>query len=467
MRVGQIRILAWAIAFVVAAVVFWTSGTGERHGAALPRPELQAAATSSPPALFPSDGPAQVMPASPSESRTQAHTAMIDPQLRTAHVIREPMVRITEPELTSARPYQLKLRTHPPQQTSQLPLDVLLKEPGREDAPVGPRVSKDMSGEVPSKSPPPSPLPIMASANPAMQPVNAAAQQHVVRGFSLGDKAAVYAARTEFIQALRTIAQAVDAQAGLAPQDPQSCSLALVRGLQALTEADDFAPSGSRLDGNLDLSAIIAAHRTPACKGRKPTSQLAALQVYFDFARDELQRASATSPVGSQALAGLGKSYTVTTEKNQSRLAPAKAMVFHQAAVAADSRNHLAANELGVLLAKHGQWEPAKQSFLQSLRVQADASTWQNLAAVHLQLGERELAELAEQERQLLLGKSAGDPLPSIDGQPTVQWVDPKAFAGPPEDALSSPKSSSEPPAQKPAASASQKSDPKSWLKFK
>ena len=177
------------------------------------------------------------------------------------------------------------------------------------------------------------------------------------------------------------------------------------------------------------------------------------MQVYFDFARDELQRAAATSPVASQALAGLGKSYTVTTEKNQTRLAPAKAMVFHQAAVAADSADHLAANELGVLLAKHGQWEPAKQFFLQSLRTQADASTWQNLAAVHLQLGERDLAQLAEQERQLLLGKPASDPIASANGKPTVQWVDPKAFKEPPEDALSSPKSSPSAAGQKPSGS--------------
>jgi tetratricopeptide (TPR) repeat protein len=467
MRVGQIRILAWAIAFVLAAVVFLTSGNGGRHGEALPHSELPSGTTTSPPALFPSDGAAGMRPVPPKENSAKVHTSLSDSQLRTAHVIREPRPEMTEPELTWATPYQLKPRTNPSHPASQLPLDALLREPAREDAPVGPRVSKNMANEPTSKGPPPSPLPIMGGVNPAMQPVNAVARQHVVRGFSLGDKAAVYAARTEFIQALRTIAQAVDAQAGLSPQDTQSCSLALVRGLQALSEADDFAPSGSRLDGNLDLGAIIAAHHTPACKRQKPASQLAALQIYFDFARDELQRAAATSPVASQALAGLGKSYTVTTEKNQNRLAPAKAMVFHQAAVTADSRNHLAANELGVLLAKHGQWELAKQFFLQSLRTQPDPSTWQNLAAVHLQLGERDLAQLAEQERQLLLGKSASDSIPSVDGKPTVQWVDPKAFAGPPEDVLAPPRSTAAAPVPKPSASAAQKSDPKVWSNFK
>jgi tetratricopeptide (TPR) repeat protein len=376
------------------------------------------------------------------------------------------MVRATEPELTSATPYQLKSKPGAVATPPGIPLDVLLKTPPREDAQVAPPVAGDLGSERSGHGSPPAPFPIASSANPAMQPVNAAAQKHVVRGFALGDKGAVYAARTEFIQALRTIAQALDAQAGLAPKDAQSCSFALVRGLQALTEADDFAPAGSRLDGDLDLDAIIGGHRTPACKGHRPASQLAAVQSYLDFARSEFERAAAGNVIASQALTGLGKSYTASTEKNASRLTPAKAMVFHQAAVAADPGNHLAANELGVLLAKHGQWEPAKQAFLQSLRVQSDASTWQNLAAVHMELGERELAQLAEQERQILLGKAASENIPSVDGTPTVRWVEPQAFAGPPEDALSLPNATLQ-PTPKPPASSAIRSDPKSWLKLK
>ena len=271
--------------------------------------------------------------------------------------------------------------------------------------------------------------------NPAMEPVNNVAREHVQRGFALGEKSAVYAARREFIQALRAITQAVDAQAGLGPKDPQSCSQALARGLNALTEADDLAPEGSRLDGDLDLAAIIDAHRTPACKHRQNIAQLAAMQAYFDFARQELTRAAASNPIASQALAGLGKTYTSGTAQASHRLGNAKAMVFHQAAISTDAGNHLAANELGVLMAKYGQWETAKQSLLTSLRTKRDAATWQNLATVHARLGENELAQLAEQERQLLLGNKLTNVVSAVDGSPTVQWVDPQAFAGPPEDA--------------------------------
>lgn len=463
MRVGQIRILAWAFALVSASLLFLCSRA--REGQTSHRSIRPPAATteSSPPALLPSDAStAAAIPLPQAAYSAESHTTAGDPQLRIAHIAPEPMTPSSEPELTSAKPYGLDQHAPPHKSAPELPLDVLLKEPPREHAPVEPRVSKDPSSDLALTPPRPSPLPILATSNPAMQPVNAVARQHVVRGFSLGDKAAVYAARTEFIQALRTIAQAVDAQAGLAPQDPQSCSMALVRGLQALSEADDFAPAGSRLDGNLDLSAMIQAHRTPACKHDPPASQLAALQAYLDYARGELQRAAVASPTASQALTGLGKSYTVATEKNQGRLAPAKAMVFHQAAVATDARNHLSANELGVLLAKHGQWEPAKQSFLHSLRVRADAAAWQNLAAVHRQLGELELARLADREFEMLSDKSSDGDAPSIDGRPTVQWVDAKAFAGPPEDRLPAAQAD-----RKEARSTAKSSEPKSWLKLK
>lgn len=464
MRVGQIRVLGWGVMLAVAAVIMLKSG-GARpmRSTASPRRPAAATARNSPPRLFQTDGHAGIKPIPLAENAAATSKKVRDSELRTAHVIREPGApATTEPELTLAAPYQLKDRREQNVPPRQIPLDLLLNEPRREEAPVGPRVSQEVPSEPASGSPPPAPLPIMSSDNPAMQPVNEAAREHVLRGFSLGDKAAIYAARTEFIQALRTIAQALDAQAGLPPKDPQSCSLALVRGLQALNEADDFAPAGSRLDGTLDLAAIIAAHRTPACKGHKPASQLAAMQAYFDFAQVELQRAAAANSIASQALTGLGKSYTVTTEKNHGRLASAKAMVFHQAAVSADPHNHLAANELGVLLAKHGLWEPAKEAFLQSLRVHSDASAWQNLTAIHLKLGEHDLAQLADHERRLLLNLPSSGTTSTVGGAPTVQWVDPRAFAGPPEDVLPAP----QPAAQDPA-SAAQKPGSKSWLRWK
>jgi tetratricopeptide (TPR) repeat protein len=474
MRVGQIRILAWGFALVVlTTLVLLSSSSRQANERTTLATRTASAEEQQAPQLFHSDGPAEMLaevPARPQERSTDRPRPVRDSQLREANVIWEPGASSSEsePELSLPTPYALNdPRGETPVAPPQVPLDVMLDEPRREEVPIKPRVSQEIPSEPEFASPPPFPLPIISSSNPAMQPVNAAAREHVLKGFALGERAAIYAARTEFIEALRTIAQALDAQAGLQPKDPQSCSQALVRGLQALTEADDFAPEGRRLDGDLDLGAIIAAHRTPVGKQHKPASQLAAMQAYFNFAREELQRAAAANSIASQALTGLGKSYTVPTEKNPGRLASAKAMVFHQAAVGADPRNHLAANELGVLLAKHGQWEPAKQAFLQSLRVQADASAWQNLANIHQQLGESELAALALSERQILIGRSPSDSPTTIDGTPTVQWVDPKAFAGPPEDVQPQPRPATRTAKKTTPSKPAKTTNSKSWLPWK
>jgi tetratricopeptide (TPR) repeat protein len=465
MSVAKIRLLAWGLAMALVVLALLRQDDNPPHS----RGRRSRGSDSEPqtaPRLFEEESSATeitngITPAGPLAETAPEEVASLEVPRKASHVIHEP-VRMEpagqEPtlELNGPSTNSSVLR----QNRSPDPL----KDAAPEVAPLEPRAAQEMNSDDDSPVEAPAPLPKTPAARADMQPVNALARLHVVRGFSLGDRAAIYAARTEFIQALRTIAQALDAQAGLTPKDPQSCSQAIVRGLHALSEVDDFAPTGSRLDGDLDLTAIIAAHRTSACKQHPPASQLAALQAYFDYARDELQRAAAGNPVASQALVGLGKSYTATSEKNPSPLASAKAIVFHQAALAADPANHLAGNELGVLLARHGQWEPAKQALLQSLRVQRDPAAWQNLAAIHKQLGENDLAQLALQEQQMMKAKSTDLSPTDIDGTPIVQWVDPKAFAGPPEDA--------EPAAGRTAArsipkTAKPQPGAKSWLPWK
>jgi uncharacterized protein HemY len=100
--------------------------------------------------------------------------------------------------------------------------------------------------------------------------------------------------------------------------------------------------------------------------------------------------------------------------------------VFYQAALAVDPGNFLAANELGVLLARYGQWQDARRALLASLSIQPHAEGWHNLAIVHRRLGEIELARLAENERQLLVGKP-GPRKPA--GGPEIQWHEPQQFA--------------------------------------
>lgn len=498
MRVVRMRIMAWGIVLAVVTILIVGSRGRQTNRVVAVRPAgVELTPVEAPPRLFRLDEPVEQVPVEtpqPASRNVQRDTTVdIDdepirelppaqrvakeqPNIQKANVIREPrgeLAVIREPERKPLSGYALDAKHAAP---PPVPMELLLAAPERAEAPVEPRVSQEMpSRPQPTfESLPPAPLPTISTDNPAMQPVHDVAHKHVQRGFSLGERNALYAARTEFIQALRTVAQAVDAQAGLPPKDPQACSQALVRGLEALTEADDFAPPGSRLDGDLDLQAIIAAHRTPACKNAPPTTQLAALQAYFDYAGQQLSRAAAGSPVASQALTGLGKTYTTGKEAEADRLSGAKAMVFHQAAVATDEQNHLASNELGVLLAKYGQWEAAKQSFTQSLRVRADAAAWQNLAAVHGKLGEQELARLALQERDLLTQGKLPNSYSGLDGSPTVKWVDPKAFAGPPEEAqIPAKQIASQTAAKQPnnttksPAGTAQKSDPWAWLPWR
>jgi tetratricopeptide (TPR) repeat protein len=487
MPTDRIRIIAWGVALAIFAAFFAVNRgqrpperTAEREPPSAPR-SLAAPVAVAPLATIRAPrmaGAIEPIPftennfgAPPAPQLTLQETPEPTPQ---GHVIREPGVpthsqAIREPSRNDLPQQDLVIS---PAAESGLhnSLEMLLTEPRREESQLAPPVANDLSSEPELLGPTQvAPLPL-GPDHPAMRPVNDLARKHVERGFSLGDRGALYAARTEFTQALRTVAQAVDAQAGLGPQDPASCSQALVLGLQALTEANDFLPPGGRLDGEIDLAALVAAHRTPICRENKPKSQLAAMQLYFDYARDQLTRAAASNVVASQALTGLGKSYTTGKEASTDRLSGAKAMVFHQAAVASDGRNHLASNELGVLLASYGQWREAKQAFTQSLRVMPDPATWQNLAAIHQQLGERELAQLALQERQLLTANRLPNALSGLDGSATVRWVEPQAFGGPPEDApqlLVQP--SVAPPAaeNRPPAVVAGKSDPWSWLPWR
>lgn len=497
MSMGRVRIIAWLMTLGALALVAIRSGSS-RPSAPEVSPQAQVPTSAEPPQLFRLAGPLEPVPAmrNPSEPRSaQNVNHSTAPQSRpttspssltthsfrahsfkprdanslSASVIREPGA--ASPKIASAirepKKYALGPAATPRDRaTPTLPMDLLLKGPLREEAPLAPRAAKQVPAVQEINAAPPATLPIFSTDNPAMQPVHDRAREHVLRGFSLGERNALYAARTEFIQALRTVAQAVDAQAGLGPQDPQACSQSLARGLNALVEAEDFAPLGGRMDGDLDLKTLIEAHRTPAGKKTQPKTQLAALQMYFDYAREQLSRAAAASPVASQALTGLGKTYTA--DRAGSPIANAKAMVFHQAAVATDPNNHLASNELGVLLARHGQWDQAKQSLLASLRSRPDAAAWQNLAAVHARLGETELARLALDERQKLVGGELPNIAPAVDGKPTVQWVDPKAFAGPPEEGLASPAKTTSQPTAKPAqAVTAQNSDGWSWIPWK
>ena len=91
--------------------------------------------------------------------------------------------------------------------------------------------------------------------------------------------------------ALRLVAQALDAESQTGTH-----SRALAAGWTAVKEADDFMPTGSRMEADLDLSSIIAGHRTPVLKAapRESLAPLTALECYFTFAQEQLAAAGCT-----------------------------------------------------------------------------------------------------------------------------------------------------------------------------
>ena len=110
------------------------------------------------------------------------------------------------------------------------------------------------------------------------------------------------------------------------------------------------------------------------------------------------------------------------SEQGADPLGIAKAMVYHQAALNTDGNNFRSANELGVLMARNGQLEQAKQLFKTSLRVKQMPHAWKSLAIVHQRMGEPQLAALAQNEMSLAMNRSV------LTAGSTIQWYTPERF---------------------------------------
>jgi tetratricopeptide (TPR) repeat protein len=233
-----------------------------------------------------------------------------------------------------------------------------------------------------------------------------------------------FSARNELLQGLQLISQALDVQEGNAHH-----AAALAAGLTALEEARDFAITSNRPGNAVNASGIAANHRTPLLRDLASTvSPVVAQQQYFGYAQSQFVLATSGVPAASQILYRLGRLQTAMAAHDADPLAmhAPQSIVFHQAALATDSGNWLAANELGVLYARYGQLGEARQLLVYSVTVHPHIEGWHNLAVVHRRLGENDLAERAENERLQLAQRavksanSAGD---------MVNWVDSKTFA--------------------------------------
>ena len=274
--------------------------------------------------------------------------------------------------------------------------------------------------ELPTEPPPRS----EATENIARQ-----ADRQIEHGFELVNRQAYYAARSEFLAALRMIAQGLDAEQATAIH-----SRALSKGLTALKECQDFIPSDGKMEADLDLAAIVGSHRTAVLKGvsLSDVPPISAVRRYLTYAQEQLAAAAGHEAAASVALSAMGQvQAAVASQKGpEAALAEPKAVVFFQAAILAYPQNHLAANELGVLLARSGNYAEAQAVLEQSATIHPTAASLGNLAVVYQQLGERRLAAATfEQSRIAAADEAARRKNAQLSAGGLVQWVSPPALA--------------------------------------
>ena len=248
------------------------------------------------------------------------------------------------------------------------------------------------------------------------------AVHNIEYGKSLSRRGAAFAARQEFYSSLRILAQAHDTQAG-----GTAYTRALRDAIIALKEAEDFIVSDTETQIGLNVGAVVEGHSTkliPVAEASNITA-IGAMQRYFAFASTQLRVASGQNPVAAEALYCLGKLHTVQAKfgANASKLDIAKAIVFHQAAMASDRTNFRSANELGVLMANSGRLQESQDMLKRSLQIQQLPQTWKNLAVVHQRSGQAQLAQLAQQE---FLISSRQDSTGMAHN--TIRWVNPQKF---------------------------------------
>lgn len=274
------------------------------------------------------------------------------------------------------------------------------------------------------------PLSGPSEPTPALIAVARQADAHITRGFELAQRGAAYTARAEFLRALQLSVAALDEQ-----RQTVAHSRAMANGLRAMEEAEDFL-SAVALERAPAVEAIVGGHRTPILHDASfdGVTPLLALQRYLTYAQDQLQAAAGDLQPAAAALYALGKLETTTAKAEIGSLPAARAAVYLQAALTVNPGHALAANELGVLLARHGRLEHAKGALLHSVRSAPQPTAWRNLAIVHHRLGELDLANRADWESRKVViasqkGRASIEAKPRQDvSVPLVEWVDPATF---------------------------------------
>lgn len=243
-----------------------------------------------------------------------------------------------------------------------------------------------------------------AELEPASLPLDPTAARravhHIEYGKALSRRGAGYSARQEFLAALKVIVDANDQLRGDGRHNQ-----ALRRAMQILDESADFAVGSPEQQIQLDVAEVVRGHRSQVLSPEQAAemSAVQAMSHYFYAAQQQFDLAGGRNVVAAEIFFCLGKLHSLLPEgaASVSPLETARAVLFHQAALASSPQHNRSANELGVLFARSGRLEDSKRFFEQSLMVQPSPQTWRNLSQVHLRLGETDLARRAENEARL------------------------------------------------------------------
>ena len=408
-----------------------------RKVAVIPAPEM-AAGPAKPLAVEPKVDPAPAPPiqfaaAQPPQRQIDADSGSAAP----------PVAYQSTPESTQTSPPPVAQRTVSSERETYV----------SKAAPATPGSAVDMLPAVPARP-----------QNSALVSVSQRVHQQVRYAFSLAGRGATHSARVELTDALKLVAMAQDADEGTTRHNE-----AMMAGLNAMREADDFAVRDSQTDLRIDVERLVATHKTPVLKNAvgPATSPIQALQAYYGYARQQLVIAGGHEIGASMALYGMAR-IQMAIGGQQGMNGP-KAITLHQAALAVDANNYLAANELGVLLARYGQLNEAEASLRHSVAVSPQPETWRNLAEVHHRQGQVRLEAEARRrgDEQLAARRSGRAPNPTASG--IVDWVDPATFVamtdsapgGVPVSEIAAAAAVATPP--NPAAAAVSASQSKSW----
>ncbi len=306
-------------------------------------------------------------------------------------------------------------------EASPAPLSLAPPSESSWQAQGGPEVSQPVAAQpVPALAPRDRDTP---QNERALMAVRARMNSLVDHALVLAQRGAYFSARAEFIQALRLATQSLDTA-----EKTHRHSEALSQALTALEEAGDFIPGGARLEADVDLPLVVSSHRTEVLKNHDLTQHtaLTAAQHYFTYAQQRLVVACGGLAEASRALVGLGRiqSHLHSTAGDSGNLVGPRSMALYQSALVIHPRNFEAANELGVLLARFGQFDDAKQALLQGVHASPRPEIWNNLAAVHESLGEIELAQRARIEARDAQQYALASP-----ALEAVRWISPDEMA--------------------------------------